>query len=140
MTTAATVSKRAGNPQPAEGCRPPLVLVGIRHQAMRRLTSELLERERSWTVAEVGADEMLVDAIARNRPEAIVIDAGDFPACCHAALARYPRNRVIVVGPEPDERYRTIVLAEGAASWVARERIGEELVTQLRTLMNDHFE
>ncbi len=112
----------------------PVVLVGIRHHAMRQLTCELLRRELGWAIEEVGAGEMLVDAIGRVGPEVIVVDAGDFPSCCQAALEAFPRDRVIVVGPEPDERYRTVALGQGAGSWVARDEVGDELVTVLRAM------
>ncbi|MBF6557848.1 MAG: hypothetical protein IVW52_17170 [Acidimicrobiales bacterium] len=102
---------------------------------MRELSCELLKRELGWAVAEVAPSEMLVDAIERERPDLIVVDAGDFPACCQAAFERFPRDRVIVIGPEPDDGYRTLALAEGAGSWVARECVGEELVAQLRALL-----
>lgn len=144
MTATSTSSKKArpgelGRRSPA-GVGPPRVLVGIRHRAMRELTRKLLERELGWTIDKMGDTEMLVDAIERSGPDAIVIDAGDFPACCQAALDRFPCDRVIVVGPEPDDRHRTIVLAEGAASWVTRERIAEELVAQLRSLLSADFD
>ncbi len=102
---------------------------------MSGLTCELLARELGWSIREVGPGEMLVDAIGRERPDAIVVDAGDFPACCTAALEAFPRDRVIVVGPEPDERYRTVALGNGAASWVARDQLGDELVTELRAVL-----
>lgn len=113
----------------------PRVLVAIRHRAMRELTGELLKRQLAWAIAEVGEGEMLVDAIGARRPDVIVVDTGDFPACCLAALERFPRDRVIVIGREPDDRSRAVALAEGAGSWVVRERIAEELVGELRAML-----
>ncbi len=115
----------------------PVVLVGIRHHAMRQLTCELLRRELGWAIEEVRVSEMLVDAIGRVGPDVIVVDAGDFPSCCQAALEAFPRDRVIVVGPEPDERYRTVALGQGAGSWVARDKVGDELVTVLRAMAGE---
>ena len=40
---------------------------------------------------------MLPAAIIRFRPDFLVVDAGDFPACCQAAIDAFPRDRVVVI-------------------------------------------
>src|SRR3546814_15998022 len=71
---------------------------------------------------------MLPSAIDRFRPDLLVVDAGDFPACCQAAIDAFPRDRVVVIGPEPDPRYGASALAQGAAACVTRDTVGDELV------------
>ncbi len=114
----------------------PRVLVAIRHAAMREYTRELLRRELNcWVATEMEQGEMLRDAIRRHHPDVIVVDSGDFPDCCRTALERFPRDRVIVIGPEPDPRYRTVALANGAGSWLPRDRVGDDLIGELRAVL-----
>jgi hypothetical protein len=126
--------------EPEEFClvcdQSPTVLVATRHSVMRRWTGELLASEHGcWTVAQPVAGEMLADAIARTRPELVVVDAVDFPACCRAALRTLPPERVIVIGPEPDRAYRARALAQGAGGWVCRDHVGEELSAAMRAAL-----
>jgi DNA-binding NarL/FixJ family response regulator len=111
------------------------VLVAIRHPAMRRYTCEILERDCACSiVAELDGEEMLADALARSRPDLVLIDTGEFPRCCTPALATYPTERVIVVGPEPEGDYRTAALTRGAGAWIPRDRLAEELQREVRRL------
>jgi DNA-binding NarL/FixJ family response regulator len=114
----------------------PTVLVGIRHRAMRRLTIDLLAAEHGcWAVEQPGPGELLAGAIARSEPDLVVVDSVDFPACCQAALRNLPPERVVVIGPEPDAGYRRRALALGAASWICRDHIGEQLSTEMRAAL-----
>lgn len=114
----------------------PVVLGAIRHPTMRRWSNELLAGDpERWTVAEPEPDELLVDAIARTKPEVVVVDTVDFPACCLAALDALPPGHVVVIGPEPDPGYRSAALAQGAAAWVSREHVGEELVAAVHAAL-----
>ena len=124
--------ERAGTPSAS-----PTVLIAIRHRAMSTLTRELLDRHlRNSAVFELGDGELLKDALERLRPDLLVIDAGNFPECCEQALARYPSDRVIVIGPEPNDSYRSAALDAGAASWVPRDRIGDDLVAEAYALLS----
>lgn len=114
----------------------PVVLDAIRHPAMRRWSNELLAAEPDrWTVAQPEPGEMLVDAITRTTPDVVVVDTVDFPACCLAALDALPPGHVVVIGPEPDPGYRSAALAQGAAGWVSREHVGEELSAAVHTAL-----
>lgn len=114
----------------------PVVLVALRHPVMRRWTEELLAAEHGcWEVTRMDGAELLVDAIARIRPDLVVVDDSDFPACCQAALDRMPPERVMVVGPEPDTSYRTLALTNGAGGWVSRDHIAEELSSAMRAAL-----
>jgi hypothetical protein len=116
--------------------RSPAVLVGIRHPEMRRWTMDLLASEHGgWVVSEPRSDELLVEAIDRTRPDLVVVDTVDFPACCRAALDTFPPGRVIVIGPEPDLAYRHLALSQGAGGWVCREHVAEEVSTALRAAL-----
>lgn len=116
--------------------RSPTVLVAIRHPVMRRWIGELLAFEHGcWTVAQPGGGEMLADAIERASPALVVVDSVDFPACCQAALRALPPERVIVVGPEPDQAYRARALGLGAGGWVCRDHVGEELSGAMRAAL-----
>src|SRR3546814_20480514 len=75
---------------------------------------------------------MLASAIDRFRPDLLVVDAGDFPACFQAAMDAFPRDRVVVIGPEPDPSYGAAALAQGAAACVTRDTLRDELVPAMR--------
>ena len=131
------------SPEPCAACDgTPRVLVAVRHPVMRHYAAELLTRECGcWASSDVDAGEMLPDAIDRFRPELLVVDAGDFPACCQAAIDAFPLDRVVVIGPEPDPSYGAAALANGAAACVTRDNVGEELVPTMRTILgcrHDH--
>lgn len=114
----------------------PRVLVAVRHPVMRRYAAELLARAGGWwTSSEVETGEMLPAAIERFRPDLLVVDAGDFPACCQAAIDAFPRDRVVVIGPEPDPGYGAAALAKGAAACVTRDNVGEELIPTMRSVL-----
>lgn len=119
----------------------PRILVAVRHPVMRRYSAELLARECScWTSSDVTAGEMLPDAIDRFRPDILVVDAGDFPACCQAAIDAFPRDRVVVIGPEPDPSYGVAARARGAAACIARDDVGEKLVPTMRVILGCRHE
>lgn len=119
----------------------PRVLVAIRHPAMRRFTRELLERDHGcWVATAAGLEEPLEVALARTHPDLLVVDAADFPGCCRAALERFPSDRVVVVGPEPDLSYRHAALAAGAGGWLPRERVDQELGLAMRAALGCHHD
>lgn len=130
-------------PEAAAGVAPcpvcdgePRVLVVMAHPAMLRFTRQLLERERGcWVATEVRSGPSLARALDELTPDLLVIDAADFPSCCLAALDHIPRERVIVIGPELDEAYRAVALANGAGGWLAREEVADKLGSEMRRLL-----
>lgn len=119
----------------------PVILDAIRHPVMRRWSDELLVAEPGcWTVVQPEAGEMLVDAIARTEPDVVVVDTVDFPACCLAALDALPPGRMVVIGPEPDPAYQSAALAQGAAAWVSRDHLGDELGAAVRAALGCPYE
>lgn len=119
----------------------PRILVAIRHPVMRRYAAKLLARECGcWAANDVGAGEMLGEAIDRFRPDLLVVDAGDFPSCCQDALDAFPRERVVVIGPEPDPGYVAAAAANGAGACVSREDIGDQLVPVMRAILGCRHE
>jgi DNA-binding NarL/FixJ family response regulator len=114
----------------------PTVLVAIRHPVMRRLTADLLAREYGcWVTADLGPGQSLAGGLARTRPDLVVVDAADFPACCPSSLEGFPRSRVVVIGPEPDPGYRSQAMGAGAGAWISRERVGDELGAAMRAIL-----
>jgi hypothetical protein len=65
----------------------------------------------------------------------MVVDVADFPVCCRAALTRIAAGRIIVVGPEPDPSYQEVALAHGAAAWIPRDRVGDDLAAEMRRVL-----
>lgn len=114
----------------------PTVLVAVRHDAMRRFTLELVARDhRHWVPVAPAEGEMVADAIARVSPDVLVVDDGDFPACCRVAIAAFPPSRVVVIGTEPDGGYQGAAIRAGAGAWVPRERVGDDLGGVLRAVL-----
>ena len=119
----------------------PRVLVAIRHVVMRRYAAEMLARECGcWVASGLAVGEMLPDAIDQFGPDLLVVDSSDFPACCQAALDAFPRDRVVVIGPEPDPSYGAAAAAHGAAACVARDNVGEQLIPTMRAILGCRHE
>jgi len=111
------------------------VLVAIRHPAMRRYTCAILDAEGGCSaVVELERGTTPADALARWRPDLVVIDTGEFPECGSRALPGFPADRVIVVGPEPEGDYRAAALAHGAGAWISRDRLGDDLPPEVRRM------
>jgi len=111
-------------------------LVAIDHPTMRALTGELLERDGSCRVTGLEADDRaLAAAIDNDDPDLVILATGEFPGCCPTALERWPAARVIVIGPEAGDSYRAVAQAAGAGAWVARERIGDDLLREVWRLV-----
>ena len=114
----------------------PRVLVVISHRAMRRFTRELLERECGcWVATEVHTGPDLSRSLDQLMPDLLGIDAAEFPSGCLAALAHIPRERVIVIGPEPDVAYRDAALASGAGGWLSRDDVAIRLGSEMRRVL-----
>lgn len=110
------------------------VLVAVRHPVIRGFVLDLIADGCNCATAVPDADEMLRDAIERCAPDLLLVDTGDFPACCAEALARFPRDRVIVVGPDPGSDYRHNALSLGAGAWIPRDALAQRLTTEVRRL------
>jgi hypothetical protein len=106
---------------------------------MRHLTQELLRREHHcWVAAELTEGELMADCLRRVEPDLLVVDDRDFPACCRPALDAFPPDRVIVIGPEPNQGYEHAARRNGAGAWISREHVGEELGAAMRRLLGCH--
>jgi DNA-binding NarL/FixJ family response regulator len=109
----------------------PCVLIAVAHPAMRRLILDLLDREHGcWKACLVAGD--LAGAVDELDPDLVIVDGADFPRCCRDELAGYPRDRIVVVGPEPDAAYMAAALRQGAGTWLARDDIGDRLSAEMR--------
>lgn len=119
----------------------PRVLVAVRHPVMRQYAAELLSRGCGCRAfSNVAAGKMLPAAIVALRPDALVVDACDFPACCPTSINAFPRDRVVVIGPEPDPSYSVAALSKGAAACVNRDNVGEELVSTIQSILSRHHD
>ena len=127
----------SGSVEPCRVCDgEPRVLVVMRHPAMLRFTRQLLERECGcWVATDAGSGPSLARALDEVTPDLLVIDAADFPTCCLAALDHIPRERVIVIGPELDNAYRDVAIANGAGGWLAREEVADNLSSEMRRVL-----
>lgn len=130
-------TEESENGEPCPVCDgEPRVLVVMRHPAMLRFTRKLLERECGcWVATEVRSGPSLARALDELIPDLLVIDAADFPSCCLAALDHIPRDRVIVIGPEPDHAYRDVAFANGAGGWLARDEVADRLGSEMRRVL-----
>lgn len=109
----------------------PRVLIAITHPTMRRMILELLGREHGcWQTCLL--DRELEVAMQELEPDLVVIDSAAFPQCCRSQPDGYPRDRIVVVGPEPDTAYMAAALRDGAGGWVARDDIADRLSTEMR--------
>ena len=138
--TAAGATIAAGPPC-AECQRGATVLVAIRHRPMRRLTRQVVQHDLPVCRVEEQADaELLVDAVRRVNPTVLIVDTGDFPACCEMALAAFPPERVIVISPEPEAAYEAVALSGGAGASLPRDRISHDLQLGLRSVLGCRHE
>lgn len=114
----------------------PRVLVAMRHPSMLRFTRELLERECGcWVATESRTDRALAHTIEQFDPDLVVIDVAGIAASCVTALAHVRRDRVIVIGPEPDPAYRAAALRSGADAWLSRDEVADRLGCEMRRVL-----
>ena len=112
----------------------PRVVIAVAHPAMRRMILELLEQEHGcWQPCLL--DQDLPTAMRDLTPDLVIIDGAAFPQCCCDQSDDFPRERIIVVGPEPDPAYMTLALSDGAGGWVARDDVAERLSAEMRTAL-----
>lgn len=99
-------------------------VIGVTHPAMRRMIGELLRRAEGWEVDTDGYHPGRgLDA------ELVIVDAAGLPVAVHDGPT------VIVVGAEPDAKYRDAAVRAGADGWVAPDRLAEELIPQIMHVM-----
>lgn len=104
---------------------------------MRGLVSDLLQRETGCEVFELARPDVPDSARTTMCTFVLVVDAADFPACCHGSLAGLSRDRFVVVGQEPDAASRDLVASQGAGAWIPRERLGDDLVPAVLRIVGD---
>ena len=98
---------------------------------MRRLILELLDRETGcWGASLLSG--ALPGAVRELRPHLLIVDGIDFPRLCGGELDGYRRDRIVVIGQEPDAAYRMAALRRGAGAWVARDDVADNLIAEMR--------
>ena len=115
---------------PAESCRMdvglPRVAVAVEHHALRSLIVDLLCVECGcWAVCSVSV--LSRPAVVAAEPDLLVVDTNGFAACCRGVVGRFPLNRVVVIGPEPDAAYEFAALNQGAGAWLSGDHVAEKL-------------
>lgn len=115
------------------------VVVAVAYLSMRRMITELLERDQDpWLVTGTSIPD-LPRAIHRHHPDALIVDAADFPRCCDPECGGFPPAQVVVVGRDPDHAYRAEAFRGGAGAWIAADAIGDELCARLHAgFVNGH--
>jgi len=112
------------------------VVVAVAHDALRHLIAELLDQDHAaWQVTPVPGQSDLAGAIRAAAPDLVILDVGDFARCCRDSLRTFPRQRVIVIGPEPDLAYERAARQGGAGAWLTRERVAEDLIASMRGVL-----
>lgn len=126
-----------GSPPTCRVCSgAPSVVVVVAHPTLRRLIVELLERDEAcWQLRAVAHQPDLAAAVAAEEPDLVILDAGNFPRCCRDSLHSFPRQHVIVIGPEPDAAYERAARRAGAGAWLPRDRVGEDLTACMRRVL-----
>ena len=110
---------------------PRAVVVAVAYLSMRRMITELLERDQEpWLVTSTSIVD-LARLIDRHYPDALIVDATDFPSCCGPECGGFPAAQVVVIGREPDHAYRAEAFRGGAGAWIAADAIGDELCARL---------
>ncbi len=112
------------------------VVLAVAHDALRHLIAELLDHDHArWQVTALPIQRDLASAIDATAPDLVILDVGDFARCCRESLLTFPRQRVIVIGPEPDAAYERAARQGGAGAWITRDRVGEDLVAAMRGVL-----
>lgn len=113
----------------------PSVVVAVAHPALRRLTLELLEQDTTrWQLHPVTDRGDLAATVTPAGPDLVVLDDEDISWCCQLH-PDFARQHVIVIGPEPDPAYERAARGAGAGAWLCRDRVGEDLIPSMRSVL-----
>lgn len=113
----------------------PRIVVAVAHPTMRRYLCDLIEQNcRCWLATSSPEAKVLDAALANLAPDILVVD----DLACFGDYQRWtavPTDRVIVIGPEPDNSYRAAAMDAGVGAWVSRDQVDTELVLQLERML-----
>jgi len=113
----------------------PQIRVAVQHVDMRRLIIELLRSELDGCVInEGGEDAHWTRNLDRQTGTEIVII--DEISLGQAASKTVPGGVLIVIAPEADASYRDAALEAGARGWLPRERVAEDLSSEVRRVLS----
>lgn len=111
------------------------VVVAVTHHTLRQLIVDLLEQDHaSWEPHALADRGGLAALVTAARPDLVVLDDGNL-AWCRELFPVFSPQRVIVIGPEPDVAYKRAARRAGAGAWLTRDRVGEDLITCMRTVL-----
>jgi DNA-binding NarL/FixJ family response regulator len=105
----------------------------------RRAERRVLEEEPDIEVVAEGNDGLTAFLLAEQfTPDVIVMDVAmpliDGLGATKMIKSAHPRIRVIIVTVLPEMPYRDYALTAGADSFVAKDKLGSELIPTLRQL------
>lgn len=106
---------------------------------MRRLIITLLQRDCGCLAIDLqtpqaGADRREIGLQDAATADIVVIDAAAFNAGDQEReTAESPS--VIVIAPAPDTEYRRSALERGAHGWIPRERVGDDLPSEIDRIL-----
>ena len=114
------------------------VIIADDHHLVRQGLRRLLDNERDIRVVDEAADgQGAIDAVARVRPDVIVMDVkmpvvNGIEAACRLRDA-HPETRVVVLSMYTDPVLIEKALSNGVSGFVCKDSPAEELVLAIRT-------
>lgn len=113
----------------------PSVVVAIAHPALRRLILDLFERDCvRWQLHAASDRRDLPAIVGAAGPDLVVLDDHEI-SWSPALAAVVAPQRVIVIGPDPDPAYERAARRAGAGAWLCRDRVGEDLIPSMRSVL-----
>ena len=115
------------------------IVVADDHPLMRRGISDLLESEPGWkVVAEAGNGREAVDAVAKVKPDILVIDLAmpelNGLTATREILRSYPRVEVVLLTMHNTEQAIREVLESGARGYVLKSDADQDLIAAVKAV------
>lgn len=123
----------------------PRLLIVDDHEIFRRGLRALLEPSSEWQICGEAVDGL--DAIEQCKslsPDIVVLDVSmprlNGLEAARAIKKEKPDSRIVIITQHDSPQIRSAALEAGAQAFVTKSAVGNELVTALRKLIQDHDE